>query len=69
LSEGFHLTGRVLWLCEESELMRAQLEPAPPGHDLALDGVPPGALRDRVSTDEITPAWACYYFDATLARY
>ena len=43
--------------------MRAQLG----GRDLSESEA--GALRDRVSTDEITPAWACYYFDATLARY
>ncbi len=72
LSEGFALTGRVLWLCQEGELLRAQLDPAARGQDLALAsgvGNAPGVLRDRVSTDEITPAWACYYFDATLARY
>jgi 3-isopropylmalate/(R)-2-methylmalate dehydratase large subunit len=43
--------------------LRAQLA----GRDLSESEA--GALRDRVSTDEITPAWACYYFDATLARY
>jgi len=23
----------------------------------------------NISTDELTPAWACYYYDQTLARY
>lgn len=68
MSDGFSLTGRVLWLCEDSALLRAQLDPGVRA-DLSSDGHAPGALRDRVSTDEITPAWACYYFDSTLARY
>ncbi len=63
MSDGFCLSGRVLFLCESAELLTAQLG----GRDLDLQQA--GALRDRVSTDEITPAWACYYFDATLARY
>jgi 3-isopropylmalate/(R)-2-methylmalate dehydratase large subunit len=69
VSEAFTLTGRVLWLCEEPELLRAQLDPTAGSRELSADGSVPGALRSRVSTDEITPAWACYYFDATLARY
>jgi 3-isopropylmalate/(R)-2-methylmalate dehydratase large subunit len=69
LSEEFSLTGRVLWLCDDPKLLRAQLDVAASSGDVAPDGRVPGVLRDRVSTDEITPAWACYYFDATLARY
>ncbi|HYJ11788.1 MAG TPA: aconitase family protein [Polyangiaceae bacterium] len=63
MSGGISLSGRVLWLCQDGSLLRAQLA----GRDLSESEA--GALRDRVSTDEITPAWACYYFDATLARY
>lgn len=65
MSGGFSLTGRVLVLCESREVMRAQLT----GQGRAVDLAVAGPLRDRVSTDEITPAWACYYFDSTLARY
>jgi 3-isopropylmalate/(R)-2-methylmalate dehydratase large subunit len=65
LSDGFSLTGRVLVLCQSVEILKAQLAGTGRSVDLAASG----ALRDRVSTDEITPAWACYYFDATLARY
>jgi 3-isopropylmalate/(R)-2-methylmalate dehydratase large subunit len=65
LSSGFNLAGRVLVLCESPEILKAQLK----GSGRAVDLGVVGALRDRVSTDEITPAWACYYFDATLARY
>ncbi len=65
MSDDFVLGGRVLVLCESQEILRAQLEGT--GRSVELGAA--GALRDRVSTDEITPAWACYYFDATLARY
>jgi 3-isopropylmalate/(R)-2-methylmalate dehydratase large subunit len=68
LSDDFLLTGRVLVLCQSAEILRAQLE-GRAGTERAVDPVAAGPLRDRVSTDEITPAWACYYFDATLARY
>lgn len=61
--DGFSLSGRVLVLNQSAEALRAQLI----GRERAGDWSAP--LRDRVSTDEITPAWACYYFDATLARY
>ncbi len=65
MSGGFSLTGRVFVLCESPEVLRAQLE----GNGRSVELSAAGPLRDRVSTDEITPAWACYYFDATLARY
>lgn len=65
LSGAFSLSGRMLVLCRDAGLLRAQLE----GSDVAWGEALASGLRDRVSTDEITPAWACYYFDATLARY
>ncbi len=57
------LTGRVLYLTEDAELLRRQLD----GETLTFD--PARALCASVSTDELTPAWACYYYDQTLARY
>ncbi|MDF3070529.1 MAG: hypothetical protein K0R38_6130 [Polyangiaceae bacterium] len=65
MSDGFSLQGRVLSLCQDAERLRAQLT----GNERSVDVADALPLRDRVSTDEITPAWACYYFDATLARY
>ncbi len=65
MSHGFSLAGRVLVLTESTEQLHGQLRGVAPCLDLASLG----PLRDRVSTDEITPAWACYYFDRTLARY
>jgi 3-isopropylmalate/(R)-2-methylmalate dehydratase large subunit len=55
--------GRVLFLVDDADLIRRQLA----GEDLAL---PPGArLRDDISTDEITPAYVCYYYDETLGDF
>ncbi|MGD0676570.1 MAG: aconitase family protein [Polyangiaceae bacterium] len=57
------LSGRILFLTEDAELLRGQLC----GRDLDFD--PERALLSNVSTDEIAPGWACYYYDETLARY
>ncbi|MEP7050952.1 MAG: aconitase family protein [Pseudomonadota bacterium] len=57
------LTGRVLYLTEDAGLLKRQLS----GEALAYDPARP--LCANVSTDELTPAWACYYYDQTLARY
>ena len=57
------LSGRVLFLVDDAALMRRQLE----GHDLAWP--PTAPLRDNISTDEITPAYICYYFDETLGDF
>src|SRR5581483_2827725 len=55
--------GRVLFLTEDPELVRRQLA----GEDLAWH---PGIkLRDDISTDEITPAYVCYYYDETLGDF
>ena len=57
--------GRVLFLVDDAELMRRQLA----GEDLALTDELRGKLRDQISTDEITPAYICYYFDETLGEF
>jgi 3-isopropylmalate/(R)-2-methylmalate dehydratase large subunit len=57
--------GRVLFLVDDAELMRRQLE----GADLDLDDELRSKLRDQISTDEITPAYICYYFDETLGEF
>jgi 3-isopropylmalate/(R)-2-methylmalate dehydratase large subunit len=64
-------TGRVLFLTEDPELIKRQLT----GEDLPFDpsasaGSPANPeLRDNISTDEITPAYICYYFDETLGEF
>jgi len=57
------LSGRVLYLTEDPDLITRQLR----GEDLAWNvGM---KLRDNISTDEITPAYICYYFDDTLGEF
>ncbi len=56
------LSGRILFLVNDADLIRRQLA----GEDLASPGAP---LRDNISTDEITPAYICYYYDETLGDF
>jgi 3-isopropylmalate/(R)-2-methylmalate dehydratase large subunit len=63
LPDDVRLEGRVLFLTEDPALVRAQLT----GTD--LDWNPSITLRDNISTDEITPAYICYYFDETLGDF
>jgi 3-isopropylmalate/(R)-2-methylmalate dehydratase large subunit len=54
--------GRILFLTEDPELIRRQLA----GEDLSWDTKNPQnnpKLRDDISTDEITPAHICFFFD------
>src|SRR5664279_1483086 len=63
--------GRVLLLTEDPALLHRQLA----GEDLPFDASAPAGspthpkLRDNISTDEITPAYICYYFDETLGDF
>jgi 3-isopropylmalate/(R)-2-methylmalate dehydratase large subunit len=54
---------RVLLLADDAALIARQLA----GED--IEWSPGLALRDDISTDEITPAYICYYFDATLGEF
>ena len=59
--------GRILFLTEDPELIKRQLA----GEDLPWDSKNPAnnpKLRDDISTDEITPAHFCFYFDETLGE-
>jgi 3-isopropylmalate/(R)-2-methylmalate dehydratase large subunit len=61
------LHGRILFLTEDPELIKQQLA----GEDLPWDTENPAnnpKLRDDISTDEITPAHYCFYFDETLGE-
>jgi 3-isopropylmalate/(R)-2-methylmalate dehydratase large subunit len=61
------LQGRILFLTEDPELIKKQLS----GWDLPWDTKNPAnnpKLRDDISTDEITPAHYCFYFDRTLGE-
>src|ERR1700683_2235442 len=62
------LQGRILFLTEDPELIKRQLA----GEDLPWDTQHPERnpkLRDDISTDEITPAHICFFFDATLGEF
>jgi 3-isopropylmalate/(R)-2-methylmalate dehydratase large subunit len=67
--------GRILFLTEDTSLIRAQLEAAGDERDrleaeltrrLLVDDLP---LMSNISTDEITPGWVCFYYDETLGQY
>jgi len=67
--------GRILFLTEDTSLIRQQLEAkgdAAKGLEdqlatrLAKDDLP---LMNNISTDEITPGWVCFYYDETLGQY
>jgi 3-isopropylmalate/(R)-2-methylmalate dehydratase large subunit len=67
--------GRILFLTEDTSLIRRQLEATGDtaraledelARRLANDDLP---LMDNISTDEITPGWVCFYYDETLGQY
>ena len=67
--------GRILFLTEDTSLIRKQLEAAGEAARtleaelaqlLAHDELP---LMNNISTDEITPGWVCFYYDETLGQY
>src|SRR4051794_8865899 len=55
------LDGRVLYLTEDSAILKTQLQ----GGTVAQ----PGKLIDNISTDEMTPGWVCFWYDETLGHY
>src|SRR3972149_4722978 len=61
--EAVRLSGRVLFLMDDAELVRRQLSGENLSQPLAA------ALRDNISTDEITPAYICYYYDERLGEF
>jgi 3-isopropylmalate/(R)-2-methylmalate dehydratase large subunit len=66
-ADKIRLRGRILFLTEDPELIRKQLA----GWDMPWDTKNPAnnpKLRDDISTDEITPAHYCFYFDQTLGE-
>src|SRR2546427_1166534 len=68
-------TGRILFLTEDTSLIRRQLEASGAeakriedelAQRLANDDLP---LMNNISTDEITPGWVCFHYDETLGQY
>jgi 3-isopropylmalate/(R)-2-methylmalate dehydratase large subunit len=75
LPDKIGFTGRILFLTEDTALIRQQLEAegdergrleAELARRLAGDDLP---LMSNISTDEITPGWVCFYYDETLGQY
>src|SRR5882762_6551934 len=75
LSEKVSFKGRILFLTEDTSLIRQQLEAqddqrerleAELAERLKNDDLP---LMSNISTDEITPGWVCFYYDETLGEY
>src|SRR5690349_22841713 len=67
--------GRIIFLNEDRSLIRQQLKAtgeaaaaleAQLAARLMADDLP---LMSNISTDEITPGWVCFYYDATLGQY
>src|SRR5687767_5266909 len=74
-SDQIKFNGRILFLTEDTPLIRKQLEAT--GDEaqriedelaarLANDDLP---LMNNISTDEITPGWVCFHYDETLGEY
>ena len=75
MTENIKFSGRILFLTEDTSLIRrqlaatgdaaAQLE-AELATRLMNDDLP---LMSNISTDEITPGWVCFYYDETLGQF
>jgi 3-isopropylmalate/(R)-2-methylmalate dehydratase large subunit len=75
LPDQLKFSGHILFLTEDTALIRQQLEAAGDERErleaelaqrLQNDDLP---LMSNISTDEITPGWVCFYYDETLGQY
>jgi 3-isopropylmalate/(R)-2-methylmalate dehydratase large subunit len=68
-------TGRILFLTEDTTLIRQQLEATGDAAKILEDELARRLMSDdlplvnNISTDEITPGWVCFYYDETLGQY
>jgi len=71
-------SGRILFLTDDTSLIRRQLEANSEGGEAAAaleaelaERLSRGdlPLMSNISTDEITPGWVCFYYDETLGQY
>ena len=78
-SDHIKFSGRILFLTDDTTLIRRQLEgnseaggeaaaalEAELASRLSRGDLP---LMSNISTDEITPGWVCFYYDETLGQY
>ena len=68
-------SGRILFLTEDTNLIRQQLE-ANSAAAYELESALAERLQNanlplmsNISTDEITPGWVCFYYDETLGQF
>ena len=73
--ERVRFSGRILFLTEDTSLIRQQMEAEGDerrrletelAERLLAQDLP---LMSNISTDEITPGWVCFYYDETLGQY
>src|SRR6266567_1911109 len=77
--DGQRFMGRILFLTEDTSIIRAQLDGGQRTGDrgqkeledeltqrLTNGDLP---LMNNISTDEITPGWVCFHYDETLGQY
>src|SRR5881296_198062 len=68
-------TGRILFLTEDTSLIRQQLEATGDEASRLEDELAQRLMNDElplmnnISTDEITPGWVCFHYDETLGQY
>src|SRR3989449_5000351 len=74
-ADRIEFSGRILYLTEDTSLIRRQLEASGSeakaledelAQRLMNDALP---LMNNISTDEITPGWVCFHYDETLGQY
>src|SRR5919204_4742932 len=74
-ADRIRFTGRILFLTEDTSVIRRQLEATGDAARaledelaarLANNDLP---LMNNISTDEITPGWVCFHYDETLGQY
>src|SRR2546422_6844254 len=74
-ADRIEFSGRILFLTEDTSLIRRQLEASGSeakaledelAQRLMNDALP---LMNNISTDEITPGWVCFHYDETLGQY
>ena len=58
--------GRILYLLDDTERVKGQLYD---GLNIDLTDELAANLRDQISTDEITPAYICFFYDETLGDF
>ena len=68
-------TGRILFLTEDTSIIRRQLEASGSEAKALEDELTQRLMKDdlplmnNISTDEITPGWVCFHYDETLGQY